>query len=80
MLLGDVNHFLEYTKGYYGVSTELTSEDLRKISSENEQTHNVIENERILEMKSIKPLVITITNPDSAILPFLLPEILNGMI
>ena len=78
MLIGDVNDFLEYTKGYYGISTELTSEDLRKISAENANTYGIIKREQQQEEENIKPLIITITNPESIVLDFLLPEILNG--
>lgn len=78
MLIGDVNDFLEYTKGYYGLSTELTSEDLRKISAENTDTYNTIQKELKDEQENIKPFIITITNPECKVLDFLLPEILNG--
>ena len=78
MLLGDVNDFLEYTKGYYGISTDLTSSDLRKISFENEKTHSIISKEHVQQQDNIKPLIVTITNPETAALNFLLPDLLNG--
>ncbi len=80
MLLGGINDFLEYTSGYYGISTDLTSEDLRKISAENERNHELIVKELKLQSLSIKPLVITITNPESLVVPFIIPEMLNGNI
>lgn len=78
MLLGDHNDFLEYSKGYYGISTELTSEDLRKISAENESTHTLIQKELERERDNIKQCIVTITNPETPVLNFLLPDILNG--
>ena len=80
MLVGDVNDFLEYTKGYYGVTTDLTSQDLRKISAENEQTFKYKQKQKQLELERIEPLTITLTNPESSVLYFLLPEMLNGNI
>jgi len=80
MLLGGINDFLEYTNGYYGISTELTSEDLRKISAENERNLTLVNEELESKLQSIKPLIVTITNPESSVLPFIIPEILNGNI
>jgi hypothetical protein len=78
MLLGDVNDFLEYSKGYYGISTELTSEDLRKISSENESTYNIIQKEHERERENHRQCIVTITNPENPVLNFILPDILNS--
>lgn len=78
MLLGDTNDFLEYTKGYYGISTELTSSDFKKISAENEKTNQIINEERKKVLSRIKPIVVTITNPESPALYYVIPEFLNG--
>lgn len=78
MYLGDTNDFLEYAKGYYGVSTDFTSNDFRKISSENEKTNQIINEERRKTLAKIKPIIVTITNPSSSALYYVIPEFLNG--
>ncbi len=80
MLLGDANDFQEYAKNYYGVTSEVTSNDLRKISLENEKTHKIIEEEKIKELSKIQPLILTISNPDVNVLYYIMNEILNGSV
>ena len=80
MLLGDANDFQQYAKNYYGITSELTSNDLRKISSENEKTHKIIEDEKIKDLSKIQPLVLTISNPDVNVLYYIMNEILNGSV
>ena len=78
MLLGDTNDFLEYTNGYYGISSEFLTSDLKKISDENYTAYKKSHEEQKKEQESINPLILTITYPQSPVLPFIIPDILNG--
>ncbi len=78
MLLGDANDFQEYAKNYYGISNELTSIDLRKISSENEKTHKILEEEKQKSLSKIQPLILTVSNPDVNVIYYMINELLNG--
>lgn len=81
MLVGDANDFQEYIRNYYnyqGPVTKLTSDDLRKISAENEITHQIIEEERRAVEASITPVIVTITNPSCPIVYYFVNEILSG--
>lgn len=78
MLVGDTNDFLEYAKGYYGISTDLNSIDFKKISAENENTNKIIIEEKQKALSKIKPIIVTITNPESPALYYAVPEFLNG--
>lgn len=80
MYLGDHNDFQEYARDYYGSLSELNSDDLRKISAENEKTHVIVEQEKKDIQASIKPFNVTITNPDSPVVYYLLDEICKGSI
>lgn len=81
MLLGDANDFQEYVRNYYdyfGPVAQLTSTDLRKISAENEATHELDEAEKRAVESNIKPLILTITNPTSPVTYHFVNEILSG--
>lgn len=78
MLVGDANDFQEYALSYYGKLSELISEDLRKISKENEKTYEIIDEERKRIEANIKPLIVTITNPNSRVVYYIVNEILSG--
>lgn len=88
MLLGDANEFQEYARDYYGISSEypqlkkksLISDDLKKISSENANVYKLVEEEKKQVFASIKPLNITITNPDTPVVYFIISEILSGAV
>ena len=80
MLVGDGNAFQAYAKDYYGVTSDLLSSDLLKISAENEQTHHVITEENRRVQSTINPLNLTISNPDSSVLYYIMNEILNGSV
>jgi hypothetical protein len=78
MYLGDGNDFQEYARDYYGITSELDSNDLRKISSENEKTYEIVAEEKRQIKESIKPFVLTITNPESPVLYYIINDIVNG--
>ncbi|RNA34195.1 malate dehydrogenase 1B [Brachionus plicatilis] len=77
ILLGDANAFQEYALNYYGVKSELTSNDLTKIGSENENTFQIVEQEHKQVLASINPFNLTISNPESPALYYIINEILN---
>lgn len=78
MLIGDANDFQEYAKQYYGVSSTLTSEKLRLISKENEQTYKILEQERLEVLARIKPLHVTISHASSPVAYHIITDIVNG--
>ena len=78
MLVGDTNDFLEYAKGYYGITSDLTSTDFKKISAENEKSNKIILGEEKKIQSKINPLTISITNPQSPALYYAISEFLNG--
>ena len=88
MLLGDANDFQEYARDYYAVSSDqprlknvtVISDDLKKVSIENEQTYKIVEEEERKVKSSIKPLNVTITNPEAPVVYFIMNEILNGSV
>ncbi len=80
MYLGDANDFQEYARDYYGVVSELNSDDLKKISAENTKTHKIVEEEKRAEIESIQPFTLTITNPESPIVYYVINEITSGAV
>jgi cellobiose-specific phosphotransferase system component IIB len=80
VLIGDANDFQEYAHHYYGITSSLLSNDLRKISKENEKAYQFnLETERQIQ-ESIKLINITISNPETEIVYIIISEILNGSI
>ena len=80
MYLGDGNDFQEYAREYYGLLSELNSDDLRKIGSENLATYHLIADENRKIQESIRPFNLTISNPESPIVYYIINEIANGAI
>ena len=78
MLLGDANDFQEFAKGYYGVRSHLTSNDLKKIAHENDLTHKALVEERNRELAKINPIVVTISHPESPIVYYIVEQLLGG--
>ena len=78
MLIGGANEFQEYAQGYYGIESELVSNDMRKIANENFQYKvDIDEEEADLKAKS-KPLRICITNASSDVCYSLLNSVGRG--
>lgn len=77
ILLGDGNAFQEYALTYYGIKSELTSNDLTKIGTENENTFQIVEEEKKKVLASINPFNLTISNPESPALYFIINELLD---
>ena len=78
MLVGDGNDFQEYVRNYYSFLSDLMSLDLEKISAENEATQKIIEQENRTIQASINPFNLTISQPDSQIVYFMINDILSG--
>lgn len=78
MLLGDANDFQEYAKGYYGIKSSLISTDLKKICYENDQTYKIVQDELRKEQANIKPINVTVSNPDTSVVYFIMNELLSG--
>ncbi len=58
----------------------MTSNDLRKISSENEETQRIIEQEEREILERIKPINITISHASSPVTYHIISHILNGTV
>lgn len=83
MLVGDANDFQEYVRRYYGYLgpvADLTSNDLRKISAENEATYQLEQEEKRAIQAKIKPLIVTISNASSPLVYYFINELLNGSV
>jgi hypothetical protein len=78
MLLGDVNDFQEYVKGYYDIVLNLTSNDLKAISNENQHVYEEIREEFEKERNNIRSIKLTISYPESAAFYFAMAQLLNG--
>ncbi|CAH1774249.1 unnamed protein product, partial [Owenia fusiformis] len=77
-LIGDVNDFQEYANGYYGILSDMTSDDMKKVSDENMKYKNELDEED-RQFKSLsKPLEICITNASSHICYNMLDAIARG--
>ncbi|XP_077993470.1 putative malate dehydrogenase 1B [Glandiceps talaboti] len=67
MLIGGANEFQEYAMGYYGIKSPMSSDDMKKVSSENLETKLIITTEEEHIKSLSKPLHICITNATSPI-------------
>ncbi|CAF0941814.1 unnamed protein product [Brachionus calyciflorus] len=76
MLLGDSNDFQEYALNYYGIKSNLISDDLTKIGLENEKTYKIVEQERKEVLVTINPFNLTISNPESPVFYYIIKELL----
>jgi hypothetical protein len=77
MLIGDSNDFQEYAKSYYNIYSSLKSDDLLKISQENQTAFDLAENELSEQMSRIKPFVITISNATNPIAYHIIPKLVE---
>jgi hypothetical protein len=78
MYIGDASNFQEYVRDYYNYISELTSDDLTKIANENqvEFESKKLDEKRVIEQ--VKFINVTITNPETPVLYFIIAELLNG--
>ncbi|XP_069052621.1 putative malate dehydrogenase 1B isoform X2 [Lepisosteus oculatus] len=73
LLLGGFSEFLEHAQGYYGVSSDMMTEMMKNIASENLQTKIDVMEEEAYYRSLIKPLHIWITSALSPVCYALLP-------
>ena len=78
MLIGGANEFQEYAQGYYGIESELVSNDMQKISNENFQYKVDIDEEEADFKAKSKPLRVCITNASSQVCYSLLNSVGRG--
>ncbi|XP_051983465.1 putative malate dehydrogenase 1B [Xyrauchen texanus] len=74
-LLGGFNDFLEHVQGYYGITSEMTSDLMLKIAAENLQTKELCVQEEVHRCKSFRPLHIWISSALNPICYNLIPEL-----
>lgn len=76
-LLGSCNEFLEYAKGYYGITCNKLSNDLLSIAKENEETNEANYEEERQRREAIKPFQISIIGSESPLAYHVLPLIIK---
>lgn len=65
VLIGGANEFQEYVKGYYGIQSNFTSDDMTKIATENLQTKIEID-EELRQFKALSnPIKVCVTSASS---------------
>lgn len=67
MLIGGANEFQEYVHGYYGIMSDLNSDDMINVAKENFVQKNEVDQEEHERVAAIKPVRICITNADSIV-------------
>lgn len=75
MLLGGFNDFLEHAQGYYGITSDMNSELMLKISAENQQTKELCMKEEVQRLKSLRPLHIWISSALNPVCYSLIPQL-----
>ncbi len=78
MLIGDSNDFQEYAKSYYNIYSGLKSNDLLKISQENQTAYDLAERERNEQLSRIKPFVITVSNASNRVAYHIIPRLVDS--
>ncbi|KAK7092588.1 putative malate dehydrogenase 1B [Littorina saxatilis] len=78
VLIGGHNDFQEYVKGYYGLESDIISDDMRKIGVENFKTKQEIDEEEAQFKALSKPLHVCITAASSSTCYGILPAIASG--
>ena len=78
MLIGGANEFQEYAQGYYGIESDLVSNDMKKIANENFQYKVDIDEEEADFKAKSKPIRVCITNASSDVCYSLLNSIGKG--
>uniref|UniRef100_A0A673KQD2 Malate dehydrogenase 1B, NAD (soluble) n=1 Tax=Sinocyclocheilus rhinocerous TaxID=307959 RepID=A0A673KQD2_9TELE len=77
LLLGGFSDFLEHAQGYYGITSDMNSDVMLKMSAENRQTKELCIEEEIHRHVSLRPLHIWIS---SALIPIcysLIPQLFS---
>ena len=77
ILLGSCNEFLEYAKGYYGISSGKSTNDLLSIAKENKETKEVDDEEERQRQAAIKPFQISVIGAELPLAYYVLPLIIK---
>ncbi|KAL4229100.1 putative malate dehydrogenase 1B [Mactra antiquata] len=78
VLIGGANEFQEYAQGYYGIESQLVSDDMCKIAKENEKCKTEIDKEEAEFKAQSNPLNVCITNASSGVCYSLLDSLCKG--
>uniref|UniRef100_A0A8C3SQ81 Putative malate dehydrogenase 1B n=1 Tax=Chelydra serpentina TaxID=8475 RepID=A0A8C3SQ81_CHESE len=78
LLLGGYNDFMEHAQHYYGITSDMLSEQMLKIAEENLQTHIEIEKEEEYIKSLINPLQVWISSASAPACYNLIPLLANG--
>ena len=78
VLIGGANEFQEYANGYYGVESQLVSDDMRRIAAENKEVKAQVDKEEADYKALSKPVHVCITNASSNICYGLLDSLGRG--
>uniref|UniRef100_A0A8C1XEB6 Malate dehydrogenase 1B, NAD (soluble) n=1 Tax=Cyprinus carpio TaxID=7962 RepID=A0A8C1XEB6_CYPCA len=77
LLLGGFSDFLEHAQGYYGITSDMNSDLMLKISAENRQTKELCIEEEIHRHMSLRPLHIWISSALNPICYSLIPQLFS---
>ncbi|XP_043096740.1 putative malate dehydrogenase 1B [Puntigrus tetrazona] len=77
MLLGGFSDFFEHAQGYYGITSDMNSDLMQKISVENGQTKELCIEEDIHRHASVRPLHIWISSALNPICYSLVPQLFS---
>uniref|UniRef100_A0A452HM93 Putative malate dehydrogenase 1B n=1 Tax=Gopherus agassizii TaxID=38772 RepID=A0A452HM93_9SAUR len=78
LLLGGFNDFMEHAQHYYGITSDMLSEQMLRIAKENLQTHIEIEKEEEYIKSLINPLQVWISSASAPACYNLIPLLANG--
>uniref|UniRef100_A0A674HZM6 Putative malate dehydrogenase 1B n=1 Tax=Terrapene triunguis TaxID=2587831 RepID=A0A674HZM6_9SAUR len=78
LLLGGFNDFMEHAQHYYGITSDMLSEQMLRIAEENLQTHIEIEKEEEYIKSLIDPLQVWISSASAPACYNLIPLLANG--
>jgi len=78
VLIGGANEFQEYAKGYYGVESQLISDDMKKVSTENQKCKEEVDKDAAAFRALSKPVHVCITNASSNICYGILDALCRG--
>ncbi|KAA0722617.1 putative malate dehydrogenase 1B [Triplophysa tibetana] len=75
MLLGGFSDFLEHAQGYYGITSDMTSDLMLKIAAENLQTKELSMQEELQRCNSLTPLDVWISSALNPVSFSLIPQL-----
>ncbi|XP_057188252.1 putative malate dehydrogenase 1B isoform X3 [Triplophysa rosa] len=75
MLLGGFSDFLEHARGYYGITSDMTTDLMLKIAAENLQTKELCMREEFQRCNSLTPLHVWISSALNPVCYNLIPQL-----